>query len=408
MASRAIAVVLGMGPTGLSIVRGLGRQGVEVYGVGLNRWEAAFSSRYCRRLWAIDPREDPALLCRKLVQFSQDQPDCQKVLYPSGDEFVAFISDHDAILRRHYLYEGHSPHLAEMFLNKKRFHELCTRCGVPTMRTEFPADMVHAQTLADSMPYPVLLKPIVYHRWAPHFGLLKGLVCADREEYLKNLPRVGPVIDNIMVQEIVEGPETNLRSVIAYIDRRGQAVGTFTSRKIRQYPPGFGTGTAVMSHPEDVIVEPSLRLLGAAGYRGLAEVEFKWCPRQQVHKALEVNIRPCRLGGLAEAAGSRALVASFLDMTGQPLPSESPQTYGIKWFFTSRDLPAVVKGLATGRFGIGDVIESYRSPRTWCVWASDDPKPFLGYFVEFAAKAAMAVGYRLARFRRNRGEVKHA
>lgn len=396
MNAHAIAVVLGMGPTGLSILRGLGRNDIESYGVGLNRWEAGFCSRYCRKLWVIHPLKDAATLCERLVQFALARPDCQKVLYAAGDEYVAFVSDNDAVLREHYLYDGLAPHVAQTFLNKKAFHHLCVKCGVPTMQSQFPDDFNQAQAMADSITYPVLLKPIVYHLWAPKFGLRKGFVCSDRREYLKNLPHVRDVIDNVMIQEIVQGPETNLRSFIAYIDRQGKAVGAFTARKIRQYPPGFGTGTAVMSHPEEPIVEPSLRLLGQAGYRGLAEVEFKYCPRQRVYKAIEVNIRPCRLGGLAEAAGSQALLASFMDMIGQPLPPDDPEIYGIKWLFASRDLPAIVHGLATRRFGLRDVIESYRGQRTWCIWARDDIKPLLGYCLEFAVKAAHGVGSKLA------------
>ena len=384
--SRPVVVVLGMGPTGLSIVRGLGRKGVRVYGVGLSRFEVGLSSRYCTPLGAIDPRHEPERLCRRLIEFAQQHPDTTKVLYASGDECVAFISEHDAVLGDHYVYDCLTPEVANRFLSKKAFHALCLAAGVPTMQSFFPQDVDGAMALRHRVPYPCLLKPIRWHLWAEEFGLCKGLVCPDPETYAKNLKRVAHVIDNLMVQEIVEGPEDALRMVILYMDGHGQAHGLFTGRKFRQYPPDFGTGSAVVSSPEADIVEPALRLLRQAGYRGMAEVEFKWCLRDQVFKAIEVNIRPCRLGGLVEASGAYPLYASFVDLTGDPPFHQAPQRYGVKWLFMSRDTLAVASGLVHRRLRLSEVRESYRGPRVWCIWSRDDPKPFFAYFAEMTSK----------------------
>lgn len=381
-------MVLGMGPTALAIVRGLGRAGVTVYGIALYPSEVSLRSTYCRPLGAIDPLEEPERLCRRLEQFAHEHPAVVKVLYPSGDECVAFISEHYDRLRKHYrFYDGLAPQIVAALMNKKTFHEVCRAAGVDTARTEFPGDMAQAQALAQSMPYPCLLKPIEGHRWRGEFGLLKALVCRGRDEYLANLRRVAHILDNIMVQEIIPGGEENICSLIVYIDRNGRAVGGVTTQKLRQFPPGFGTGCAVLSASKPQIVAPSLRLLEAAKFHGMVEVEFKYCPRDRTYKALDVNTRPCRLGGLAEACGSTALVASFLDLGGleMTLPP-TRQKYGIKWLFWIRDMVSVVRGLPRGRFGLGEVIDSYSRPRTWCIYASDDPRPFFAYFLECASK----------------------
>ena len=44
---------------GLGIVRSLGRLGVPVYCVDTDRWEPAFSSRYCRGRFVLNIESDP-------------------------------------------------------------------------------------------------------------------------------------------------------------------------------------------------------------------------------------------------------------------------------------------------------------------------------------------------------------
>ena len=49
------AVVLGMRINGLGVVRGLGRQGIEVYGIDKEEF-LTFSSKYCKRKYIFsDP-----------------------------------------------------------------------------------------------------------------------------------------------------------------------------------------------------------------------------------------------------------------------------------------------------------------------------------------------------------------
>jgi len=386
-----------MGPTALAIVRGLGRHGVDVYGVALTRGEVSYHSRYCRPLWTINPQQRPELLCSRLEEFAAANSSRRIVLFPSGDEYVVFLSGNYYRLRERFdLYEGLAPEVANRLMGKRAFYELCQSAGVPTAMSRFPQDAEHAQRLADELTYPCLIKPVENTRWRQEFGLRKCFVCSDRRQYLQHLSQLQSFMGNLLIQEIIPGEESEICSYIVYIDRQGRPQGGVTTRKVRQYPPGFGTGSCVRSSLEPDIVAPSLRVLQEAGYRGMAEVEFKWCPVQRVHKVLDVNLRPCRLHSLAEAAGSGSLVHCFGDLTREPIAvHDQPQKAGITWIFTIRDVLAIVKGLARGRFGLGQVLRSYARPRVWCIWAKDDRMPFFAYFVECVVKTVALLGRRL-------------
>jgi len=392
----ALAVVLGMGPTGLSIARCLGRRGVNVYGIGAIRSEVSFSSRYCRKVAAVDVRSNPRLLYEKLVGFARKNQTPKKVLYPSGDEYVSFMSSFGALLKGYFLFSDVSPTIVNTFLNKKEFYRTCLNVGIPAITSFFPESLEEAITIKDTIPYPCFIKPIYYHQYATSLGLRKGFLCKSRNEYVFTVLKLKHDMKNMLIQEVIEGPETDLRSLVTYIDRHGRQHGTFTARKIRQYPPDFGTGCAVLSSPEPEIVEPTKRLIERTKYNGMIDIEYKWCKESRIFKVIEANIRPCRFGALVEEAGVNPLFLSFLDLTGKIISHSPKQVYGIKWLFPERDIFAIVSGLIEKRFGLKEVLESYRKPRTWCIWASDDLKPFFAYFIEIIAKIVKTLFYRVS------------
>jgi D-aspartate ligase len=130
------AVVLGMGPTALGLVRALGRKGVKVFGIGLNRFEVALSSRYCQRVGAVDPRFKPEKLLDLLLEFGQKNSTHTKlILYPSGDECVVFIAENYKELSQYYAFSKLNPDILELFLNKWRFYEACIEHGLPAPAT---------------------------------------------------------------------------------------------------------------------------------------------------------------------------------------------------------------------------------------------------------------------------------
>ena len=169
--NNSAAVVLGMGPTALGLVRALGRKGVKVFGIGLNRFEVSLSSRYCQKLSAIDPRYEPDKLLDLLLEFGQKNSSSRLVLYPSGDECVVFIAENHKVLNQYYAFSKLNPNILELFLNKWRFYEACIEHGLPAPTTFRIGSADGLKEIAAKMQFPCIMKPIYYHRWAMKEGL---------------------------------------------------------------------------------------------------------------------------------------------------------------------------------------------------------------------------------------------
>ena len=244
--NNSAAVVLGMGPTALGLVRALGRKNVKVFGIGLNRFEVSLSSRYCQRLGAIDPRYEPQKLLDFLIEFGQKNSKHNKlILYPSGDECVVFIAENHKELSRYYAFSKLNPDILELFLNKWTFYEACIEHNLPAPTTFRIEGMDDLKEIAVKVKFPCIMKPIYYHRWAMKEGLTKAVFCRDISELLDCGRRLSENLTELIIQEVIEGNEDNIYVVAAYFDRYSTPHGIFVGQKIRQYPVGFGTTTLI-------------------------------------------------------------------------------------------------------------------------------------------------------------------
>ena len=271
----------------------------------------------------------------------------------------------------------------ELFLNKWRFYEACIEHGLPapaTFRIEGAEDL---EQIAKKVSFPCIMKPIYYHRWAMKQGLNKAVYCKDLSDLLDCGRRLADNLTELIIQEVIEGNEDNIYVVAAYFDRNSRPHGIFVGQKIRQYPVGFGTTTLIRTAEVPGLAEMSVKFLQKVGYQGLVDVEFKYDRRTDSYYIIEINPRLGRWYGIVEAAGHDTVYYSYLDLTDQPIPDDVSESRQVKWVFVLRDVLSVANNKL---WSFSDMFRSYAGPKTWCIWARDDIKPFFAYFGEIISK----------------------
>jgi len=373
-----------MGPTALALVRALGRKGIPVYGVGLSKYEVALSSKYCKPLGATDSRYDPHKLLELLVDFASKQSGAKNpVLYPSGDECVEFIGANYSTLSGYYSFSKLNPTLVELFLDKALFYQACIQHGLPAPLTVLPESASELESISKELTYPCIVKPRYYHRWAMNHGLVKGVVCQKPDELRILAERWANDLHHFIIQEVIDGLETDIYVFAAYFDRNSNPHGVFVGQKIRQYPVGFGTTTMMRTAHKPELEEMSISFLQKVGYEGLCDVEYKYDRRDGSCRIVEINPRIGRWYGIVEAAGHDTIYYSYLDLTDRPIRDVHTESKDVTWAFTSRDFLSVIENK---RWGVMSALRSYSGTKTWCIWARDDVKPFFAYFGEMATK----------------------
>ncbi len=327
------AFVLGLSPTGLYAIRELGAEGIPVIGVGSERQSGA-ASRYLEDV-ILEPDEDRRLaeLIRRAGNYSR-----KPLLIPTSDQDLEFIIRHRQTLAGAFVFQAsYEDGLAARILTKTDFYRLCAEQGVdyPSLHAVEKSDM-HA--LAGSLDFPVLIKPSRIHDIKSEMAGRKGWVAQDAQDYARVTASIPDRAGTLLVQEIVSGPESEITLFTAYFDQEGRAHQSFTCRKLRQFPPGFGSASLVISEDEPETREIAERFLREIGFRGIAAAEFKRDPKTGKRKIIEINPRPSLWFSASTAAGKTVALAAYRDLTGVgPLPEDREQRNGVVWRYALKD-----------------------------------------------------------------------
>ena len=399
------AYVLDLSPNGLGAVRILARAGVAVRGFDCDPAREGFRSRYGRPRLCPDPTGDPDGLVeflRGMVRAERRPP----FLLPCNDKFAEFVSVRRSELEPDFVFVLSPPDLFEALLDKAGTYELAARTGLAVPRT---ANVVAgpgtakvvaepgngSRSIPDGFPFPALLKPaMTYTLW----GLTRGkvLVVRNPDEAGRALASL-PAGVAFALQEVIPGGDDRLIFYSTYRDRSGQALAEFVSRKVRQYPPGFGTATLFESYVDEEVLETGRRLFDGIGHRGLGSAEFKRDARDGRLKLIEVNPRLWLFHPLSVPAGVDFVLTAYRDATGRPVPPQTQAARTVKWLLLLRDLAVSLFYWRDGRLTIRDWLASYRGPMVKALWSIDDPLPFLWSLLKVAVKAARRASGRFGR-----------
>jgi len=373
------AVVLGLSPTGLHVVRSLGRAGVEVFGVAEGN-QAGQASRYLSQV--LHETDDERLidtllsLAGRLEQAGKPSP----ILISSSDQHVEFIAKYAAQLSEKFVFqESYRDGLAAKIMAKDSFYRLCDANGIryPALRETQRADLL---SLTGEIAFPWMVKPAEIHLIKQEMHGEKGWVIRSKEELSRTLPKIPANSGTLLVQEIVPGPESNITLCCAYRDAQGNVRQMFSARKLRQYPPGFGSASLVQSNAEADSIAATKNLLDAVGYRGIAASEFKRHPETGELHIIEVNVRPSLWFSISEASGRPVVLDAYRDLAGlAPLP-DIAQRNGVRWRYALKDIYSMLFYRRNRDFILPPAeIEASgaKHSTTSAVFARDDWKPAL-------------------------------
>ncbi len=242
------------------------------------------------------------------------------LLLSNADTFSRMLSDQADWLRQWYVVPAVEGPVLDMIADKIEFGRVCAELGIPTPRT-----LVQDFTGADDagwapdevdLTFPVVAKPAI---GAAYEGLVfegkKKIFKVDSAEQLRTifgLIREAGFRDRFVVQELIPGDDTAMRSITAYVDQRGEVTLLASAQVLLQehQPLAIGNPAAMVTTAFPEIMAQAERLLQHVGYRGFANFDVKLDPRDGVMKFFEVNPRIGRNNYYVTAAGAN--VAEFI------------------------------------------------------------------------------------------------
>ncbi|MBD0339252.1 MAG: hypothetical protein ICV67_08210 [Thermoleophilia bacterium] len=362
------AVVFGLLHAGLAVTRSLGRAGIPVTGIAWNPQDFGLRSRYlaAKRLVEGDRAVLEAVRAEAL--------DGRVVLFPERDEHVEWTLDHweDAIAVADLPLPA-DPEAIVRLRRKDVLPRVAAEADVPSPATVL-ADGDAAVREA-GLRAPMVVKAVEGQEFALSFGH-KAVVAESVDEALRVAQEARDRGFQTIIQEIVPDSHERVYSLLAYIARDGRPLVTLVGRKVRQGPLRFGTSAVFEVDYEPRVFDQGLRLLEAAGYTGIAHVEFAEDPRDGEFRVLEVNTR---LPVWAALAANRHLDLPRIvydDLSGREVAPLPTFTDDLTWVYLAKDVHVSLQMARRRELGARQFLRDYlRRPKARAIFARDDPWP---------------------------------
>lgn len=372
------AVILGGDMVGLGILRSLWRKRIPSIILDHELCIAQFSNQKkaffrCPSFKGND---------RELISFLEELAKKLRlngwVIYPTRDEAVHFLAKNRDKIGEFFRVGVPDWHVVELFYDKRKTKEIAESLNIPMPKTWAANKLEDLDDL--DIEFPVIIKPAIRDEFYPSTKK-KAILISNRrqlqEEFKKGCEIVEP--SEMMIQDLIPGGPDRLYSFCPFF-KDGKVFARVVARRTRQHPMDFGhasTFVEMVDIPE--LEQMGARLLSAASYRGICEVEFKYDERDRTYKLLEVNTRAWGWHTIGLGAGVNFSHLLYKDLIGEEVPVINA-VRPVKWLRLATDMPTAIKEILKGRLSSWEYISSLRGKKEFAVFAWRDPLPF---FVEF-------------------------
>ena len=295
-------IVLGINTiTGLSIVRCLGTKGVPVIAVDKSKFVLGAFSKFCSAVETCSSDEELFSFLDEAGRISK----YKNLIICESDTFLLFVDKYKEDLKR-YFYLPAEFSLSEL-MNKINMVRLAKGANLDVPFTFF-SDEILTDKIKKDLPYPCFIKP----NYTQTSQKTKGEIIRNAQELDLTL-RNERFKNGYMIQEIIDGPETNLWLYMGYIDKKGELKASFALYKIRQVPMSFGAITSGVSRRNVELEKLGRRFLEHIQYTGIFSVEFKKDIYDGKYKFIEINPRICTPNELLVTCGINLPYLAYCD-----------------------------------------------------------------------------------------------
>lgn len=267
----------------LTVIQSLGRAGASiVIGSKARKPISTFSKYSKRHIQYPDPEKFPEkFLDVILTEVKKEHFD---VVLPLGDEGMMIISEHrDCFLPySNIALPEHSSLLKAR--NKAETLKFAIEHGIPCPKTYFVNDIDDVRKIQGELTFPVIIKPT-------ESSGSKGLeYVIKKENLIDTFYKTSRNFGTVIIQELIP-PGGDALGFEGLFNKKSEPKAIFVHKRLREYPITGGPSTLRVGVINEEIVELGTRLLKEMGWCGIAMVEFKVDPRDNIPKLMEINPR---------------------------------------------------------------------------------------------------------------------
>jgi predicted ATP-grasp superfamily ATP-dependent carboligase len=265
----------------VSIVRSLGRQGIEVVVGDDTRWSMAFYSKYCtHRAVYPSPIETPDRFIEWITYHLKRNT--YDALFPIDIKTIEPLSHNLKELRKYTAIPIVNYSTFMKARDKAQTIRIALENDIPCPQTYFVSEVEDVKALAEKIDFPIVIKP------RQSYGSHGIVYIRSKDKLYPEYSRIHSQYPFPLIQEFIP-PGGDSLGVEVLLNKDIEPRAVFVHRRLREYPISGGPSTLRESVYAPDLVKIGLKLLKALQWYGVAMVEFKIDPRDNTPKLMEVN-----------------------------------------------------------------------------------------------------------------------
>jgi len=368
----ASAVVLDLSPCGIGIIRSLASKGIHVHAYDCLEKYKKGRTRFASCKPCPDPLTQDEFLLQFLLkerQLFQEDP----ILVAGSDEFLQFMSKYRTKLAKHYRFLLPESLLIDSIIDKRLFIKLVQEQNIPAPKTLIVNNPLRYRTILRDIQFPCVVKPVFGYEFRKHLNR-KVIVIKDLHQLRKNLFQYS-TFGELLIQEIVPGPDEAIYQIGALYDEERQLKAAFMGRKLDQYPTQYGSATLIESIVDEKILKEGLRILEQFNVTGIAAVELKRDCTDGKLKLLGINTRPWLWHSLATRCRINLPYLYYLTLVDKPFEPVLDQQDGIKWLHLIPHFLSAREKRKSKNISWFSWIRTLLGPKEFALFKWNDPMP---------------------------------
>lgn len=370
MMPKTKVLVVGGSANALGVLRSLVH--CELYLLCDSELAPAWHSRWGQKFRSNDTKAPTVVeeLLALTGQFGGTKP----VLLLTEEKTVVQVSAARTQLAPYYQFLFCEQAMLLALQSKSGFQQLATQVGAAIPRGRI-LNQLSDLSLIHDLTYPCVFKPLEQNE-AYSKAFKKAYKVQSVEEVESLYPAIAQVMPQMIVQEWLEGADSDIYFCLAYLDAAGQLVSSFTGRKLRSWPLQVGGTASCTAAPEAAaeLTEKTLQFCQAIGYVGQIGMEFKFDAHRGGFYMIEPTVgRTDYQHEIATLAGHNVLAKMVDSLAGISSNETASQNIvypnNVVWYDEIADANALANG------GANSLCLDYR--RVAAVWRWSDPMPGL-------------------------------
>lgn len=390
------AVVVGGGINGLGVLRSLACAHVPVILLGSDADQPGMRSRYGRKVQFGDDKPDAVVTALKALP--EHLNDERPVLILTQEETVSAVSAQHESLKSLYRFTLPAHDVLISLMHKEGFRAMAEAAdaAVPHTLHIVADDQIDS---IDGLQPPLVVKPSI--RDAGYSSAFRKAYQVDTRAEAKHLvDRILSTLPDVVVQEWIEGSDSDIYFCLQYITHEGDTAVSFVGRKIRSWPPHVGgTASCAPASKEESkqLAARTAAFFRRVGVRGFASMEYKRDIRSGAFFMVEPTVgRTDYQEEVAALNGVNIPLAAYQAEIGLPRTDGRARHRACIW----RDRDADLQSAARGNENEPWQPEGARIVNA--LWRFSDPMPATIPFVERAQRRALQMFRRTGAMRNNK------